>query len=167
LCHLDQTLAWTADQLHNWYQQSVPELSDDDKNLAASIQWLVKGDAAQRALLAWGMGWKPAQETSGREWLYPYLIYGLLDPYAAVRFNAWKSLQTLPGFSDFNYTYTADADKLGEFVGLGYQKWWNDVRDKSHEFEPKTGLDPAGHFQQDVLSRLRRERDDKPIVLAE
>jgi hypothetical protein len=167
LCHLDQTLSWTAEQLHNWYQQPIPDLSEDDKNLAASIQWLVKGDAAQRALLAWGMGWKPAQDTVGREWLYPYLIYGLLDPYAAVRFNAWKSLQTLRGFTDFNYVYTADADKLSEFVRQGYQKWWNDVRDKTYQFDPKTALDSEGHFQPDVLSRLRRERDDKPIVLAE
>ena len=110
LCHLDQTLSWTADKLHAWYEQPVPELSDDDKTISAAVQWLVKGDAGQRALLAWGMGWEPAQKISGRDWLYPYLIYSLLDPYAAVRFDAWKSLQTLPGFSDFKFTYTADAD---------------------------------------------------------
>ena len=167
LCHLDQTLGWTAEKLQAWYQQPVPELSDDDKNLAASIQWLVKGDAAQRALLAWGLGWEPAQKISGRDWLYPYLIYSLLDPYAAVRFDAWKSLQTLPGFADFDYTYTADADRLGEFVRLGYQKWWNDLQSKSHNFQSRTALDPEGHFQEEVLGRLRRERDNKPIVLAE
>ncbi len=88
----------------------MPELSDDDKTISAAVQWLVKGDAGQRALLAWGMGWEPAQKISGRDWLYPYLIYSLLDPYAAVRFDAWKSLQTLPGFSDFKFTYTADAE---------------------------------------------------------
>ena len=27
LCHLDETLSWTADKLHAWYQQPVPELS--------------------------------------------------------------------------------------------------------------------------------------------
>ena len=167
LCHLDQTLSWTAEKLHNWYQQPVPELSDDDKNFSAAIQWLIKGDAAQRALLAWGMGWEPAQKTSGREWLYPYLIYSLMDPYAAVRFDAWKSLQTLPGFSNFSYTYTAEADRLGEFVRLGYEKWWNEVRSKTSNFDPKTALDSEGHFQEEILSRLRRGRDDTPIVLAE
>ena len=49
-----------------------PELSDDDKTISAAVQWLVKGDAGQRALLAWGMGWEPAQKISGRDWLYPY-----------------------------------------------------------------------------------------------
>jgi hypothetical protein len=91
----------------------------------------------------------------------------MLDPYAAVRFDAWKSLQTLPGFGDFKFIYTADADKLGEFVREGYQKWWNDVRSKEFNFNPRTALDPEGHFQEDILGRLRRERDNKPIVLAE
>ncbi len=167
LCHLDQTLSWTADKLHDWYQEPVPELSEDDKTISAAIQWLVKGDAGQRALLAWGMGWEPAQKISGRDWLYPFLSYSLLDPYAAVRFDAWKSLQTLPGFADFQFTYTDDADALSEAVKHSYQKWWNEVRPANANFDPKTVLDPEGRFQQEVFSRLRRERDDKPIVLAE
>ncbi len=167
LCHLNQTLSWTADKLHVWYQQPVPELSDDDTTISAAVQWLVKGDAGQRALLAWGMGWTPAQKISGHNWLYPFLIYSLLDPYAAVRFDAWKSLQTLPGFSGFEFTYTADTEALGAAVKQGYQKWWSEKRPAHPNFDPKTVLDPEGRFQQDVLGRLRRERDDKPIVLAE
>jgi hypothetical protein len=167
LCHLNETLSWTAAKLHDWYDQPVPELSDDDKTIAAGVQWLVKGDAGQRALLAWGMGWGPAQQASGREWLYPYLILTLLDPYAAVRYDAWKSLQTLPGFSDFKFTYTADADELGGAAAQAYKKWWDEVRRTDPSFDPKTGLNPEGHFQQDVFTRLRGERDNTPIVLAE
>ncbi|CAN5385045.1 multiheme c-type cytochrome [soil metagenome] len=167
LCHLDQTLSWTAAKLQTWYQQPLPELSDDDKTISAAVQWLVKGDAGQRALLAWGMGWEPAQKISGRDWLYPYLIYSLLDPYAAVRFDAWKSLQTLHGFSDFKFTYTADTDKLSEFVRLGYEKWWNELRPAHPSFDPKTALDTGGRFNQEIFDRLRRERDETPIVLAE
>ena len=167
LCHLDQTLGWTAHQLHAWYQQPLPELSDDDQNISAAVQWLVKGDAGQRALLAWGMGWEPAQKVAGRDWLYPLLIYSLLDPYAAVRFDAWKSLQTLPGFSDFDFTYTAEAEELGAAVKRAYEKWWNELRPANPSFDSKTVLDPEGRFRQDVFGRLRRERDDKPIVLAE
>ena len=167
LCHLNETLSWTAAKLHDWYDQPVPELSDDGKTIAAGVQWLVKGDAGQRALLAWGMGWGPAQQASGREWLYPYLILTLLDPYAAVRYDAWKSLQTLPGFSDFKFTYTADADELGDAAAQAYKKWWDEVRRTDPSFDPKTGLNPEGHFQQDVFTRLRGERDNSPIVLAE
>ena len=34
---------------------------------AAGAQWLLKGDAAQRALIVWSMGWAPAQQASGHE----------------------------------------------------------------------------------------------------
>ena len=167
LCHLNETLSWTANTLHTWYQQPVPELSEDDKTIAAGVQWLVKGDAGQRALLAWGMGWESAQKVGGRQWLYPYLIYTLLDPYAAVRYDAWKSLQTLPGFSDFKFTYTADVEPLGEAAKQAYKKWWDEVRPANPNFDPKILLDRDGHFQQEPFNRLRRERDNKPIVLAE
>ncbi|HEY4283016.1 MAG TPA: multiheme c-type cytochrome, partial [Chthoniobacterales bacterium] len=44
LCHLDQTLAWTAEKLETWYSQAAPSLSDGDQNIAASVQWILKGD---------------------------------------------------------------------------------------------------------------------------
>jgi Cytochrome c554 and c-prime len=167
LCHLDQTLAWTAGKLHDWYGQPVPTLSQDDQNISAVVQWLVKGDAAQRALIAWGMGWQPAQKAGGRDWLYPYLIYTLTDPYAAVRFDAWKSLQTLPGFSDFHFNYTSDAHALNESAAGAFKKWLDEVRDPNAVFLPETGLDSDGHFREDLIQRLRNERDNKPVVLAE
>ena len=167
LCHLNQTLAWTAQNLHAWYNQSVPQLSSDDQTIAAAVQWIVKGDAGQRALIAWGMGWEPAQKVAGRDWLYPYLIYSMSDPYAAVRFDAWKSLQTLPGFSDFPFNYTSDDRALSETATRAIKKWFRTVRDVNSFFAPETGLDSSGRFRQDIFQRLRTERDDKPIVLAE
>ena len=167
LCHLDQTLAWTAQNLHAWYNQPVPELSKDDRTIAAAVQWILKGDAGQRALIAWGMGWESAQKTAGRDWLYPYLIYSMTDSYAAVRFDAWKSLQTLPGFSDFSFTYTAADHSLGEAATRAYEKWLRQVRDVNAVYRPETAIDSDGRFQQDVFQRLRDERDDKPIFLAE
>jgi formate-dependent nitrite reductase cytochrome c552 subunit len=167
LCHLNQTLSWTAEKLHDWYNQPIPQLSDDDKTIAAAVQWIVKGDAGQRALIAWGMGWKPAQEVAGRGWLYPYLIYTMTDSYAAVRFDAWKSLQTLPGFSDFSFTYTADDRLLRQAAGGALEKWLREVRPPNATFEPQTALDSDGRFQHDVFQRLRSERDNKRILLAE
>jgi hypothetical protein len=167
LCHLNQTLAWTAQKLNAWYHQPVPPLSRDDQTIAAAVQWIVKGDAGQRALVAWGMGWEPAQKITGRDWLYPYLIYTMADPYAAVRFDAWKSLQTLPGFSDFSFTYTADGRSVSEAAARAFDKWLREVRSAKAIFPPETLLDSEGQFRQDVFQRLRSERNDKPIVLAE
>jgi hypothetical protein len=167
LCHLDQTLAWTAQKLQVWYNQPAPELSQDDQTIAAAVQWILKGDAGQRALIAWGMGWESAQKIASRGWLYPYLIYSMTDPYAAVRFDAWKSLQTLPGFSGFSFTYTAADHSLSEAAAHAYDKWLREIRDANAVYRPGTAIDPDGRFQQDIFERLRNERDDKPIILAE
>src|SRR5205814_9287342 len=69
LCHLDQTLAWTAQKLHEWYDQPTPALHGDDQTIAAAVQCIVKGDAGQRALIARGMGWPSAHDVAGRDWL--------------------------------------------------------------------------------------------------
>jgi hypothetical protein len=167
LCHLDQTLAWAAQNLHAWYNQPVPQLSQDDRSIAAAVQWILKGDAGQRALIAWGMGWENAQKISGQKWLYPYLICTLTDSYAAVRFDAWKSLQTLPGFSDFSFSYTAPDYALGEAAMRAYEKWLREVRNVNAVYRPETAINSDGRFRQDVFQRLRRERDEKPIFLAE
>jgi hypothetical protein len=167
LCHLDKTLAWTSQKLHAWYKQPEPELSTEDRTVSAAVQWLLKGDAGQRALIAWGMGWEPAQKISGRDWLAPYLIYSITDSYAAVRFDAWKSLQTLPGFGDFAFTYTANDRVLNESATEAYNKWLQQVRDLAPPFPQGSLLETDGRFQNDLFQKLRRERDEKPIVLAE
>jgi len=167
LCHLDQTLAWTAQKLQAWYHQPVPELSQTDQSIAAAAQWLLKGDAGQRALVAWGMGWESAQKVAGRDWLYPYLIYSMTDPYAAVRFDAWKSLQTLPGFSSFSFDYTAADQSLNKTAENAYEKWAREIRDPNAVYRPETGLEANGRFQEETFERLRGQRDEQPILLAE
>ncbi len=167
LCHLDKPLGWTADTLAAWYGQKSPELSQDDREISAGVQWLLKGDAGQRAILAWNMGWEPAQTASGRDWLYPHLIFTLNDPYAAVRFAAWKSLRSLPKFEDFEFDYPADDAKQKEALSRAYRKWWFEVRDPRVGFRPETILDPSGQFQQATFDRLLDQRDQRKILLAE
>jgi hypothetical protein len=167
LCHLDQPLAWTATKLKEWYHQDSPPLSADDRELSASVQWLLKGDAGQRMLVVWSMGWAPAQRASGHDWLYPYLIFELNDPYAAVRFGAWKALQTLPGFYGYEYDYTADDAKQKEALTLAYQLWWQQERNPGGGYRPQTLLEPNGLFRQQLFDRLLDERSKRKIYLAE
>ncbi len=167
LCHLDQTLAWTAAKLDEWYGQKAPALTPDDRELSAGVQWLLKGDAGQRMLIAWAMGWAPAQKASGSAWLYPFLIFELNDPYAAVRFGAWKSLQTLPGFTGYEFDYRVDDTKQKESLALAYQKWWQEVRRPDDSFRAQTVLNPDGLFRQDVFERLLDQRSNRKIYLAE
>ena len=112
------------------------------------------------------MGWEPAQKISGRAWLYPFLT---LQPDRSLCRGALQRLEVAADparICGVCFTYTADAEERATHQ-TGLQKWWNDVRPANPNFDPKTVLDPEGHFKQDVFGRLRRERDDQPIVLAE
>ena len=73
LCHLDQTLQWTADRLEQWYGRQSAELQDDEKQTSAAILWALRGDAGQRVIAAWHLGWAPAREASGAGWSPPIL----------------------------------------------------------------------------------------------
>jgi hypothetical protein len=167
LCHLDQPLAWTAAKLEEWYGQKPPTLTDDDRELAIGARWILQGDARQRALIALNMGWGPAQQASGREWLYPYLIFELNDPYSAVRFGAWKSLQTLPGFNDFKFDYTMNDAQQKDALDAAYRKWWFEWRSPSGNYRAQTLLQPTGMFRQEIFDRLLDSRDNKKITVVE
>src|SRR5438132_5228462 len=73
LCHLDKTMKWTADSLQRLYGIAAPAVAGDDKDIAASLLWLLRGDAGQRAVVAQSMAWPAAQKASGVAWMAPYL----------------------------------------------------------------------------------------------
>jgi hypothetical protein len=167
LCHLDQPLAWTAAKLTEWYGQKSPPLTADGRELSAGAKWLLQGDAGQRALIVWAMGWAPAQQASGRDWFYPFLAFELNDPYAAIRLAASKSLQTLPGFSGYEFDYTIDDAKQKDALARAYQKWWFEVRKPDSRYPAQTILQPDGMFRQDIFDRLLDQRSKRKILLAE
>jgi hypothetical protein len=167
LCHLDRPLAWTADKLHTWYDHPLPALSADDRNISAAAKWLLQGDAGQRAIVAWSMGWSPAQQAAGREWLVPHLAISLNDPYAAVRYVAWKSLQTLPGFEEFPFVYTASDDVTFAAAGKAYDQSVELLRRNPVSFAPATLLQPNGRFQTAPYQRLLDGRNNRRIYLVE
>lgn len=167
LCHLDQTLEWTAGKLHEWYDELPPALSQDERQLSAGVLWLLKGDAALRAIVGWHMGWAPAQQASGRDWLYPYLIFELNDPYSAVRFISWKSLQTLPGFEHFPYDHGMSDAQQKAALTQAYQQWWHERRNPGVAYPWRTALDADGLFRQETFERLLNQRDNRRIYLAE
>ncbi|NIM42419.1 MAG: C cytochrome precursor, partial [Hydrogenophaga sp.] len=94
-----------AEHLEAWYGQPHHELTGDDAEVSAAVRWLLSGHANQRALIAWHMGWGPAQQASGKDWLGAYLGHTLADPYSCVRYIAHRSLRRLPGFADFEFDF--------------------------------------------------------------
>lgn len=161
LCHLDQTLGWTASYLEAWYGVPSPELRDDERQVAASVLWLVRGNAAQRALVAWSMGWEPAREASGTEWMAPYLGIGMEDPYPAVRLLAYRGLQKTKGFEGEWYDFLQPQEGTSRVV---YQKWRQVTGPP-----PRAALllGPGGEFDMEEMNRLYRERDNSSIFIRE
>ena len=167
LCHLDKTLAWTAEALNRWYGTPQPPLPDDDQAVAASLLTVLKGDAGQRAIVAQSMGWQPAQEASGTAWMAPFLALLLDDTYDAVRFIAGRSLGTLPGFESYAFDFVAPPQRRAA-QRVGALAIWRDGRSRSgRNAEPRLLFNPDGTFNATVIDRLRRERDNRRITYRE
>ncbi len=104
LCHLDQTLAWSAMALERDFARACPPevcgIDCSEQSLAAgqpgcvpaTAEWLLAGDAGQRALAAWHLGWEPARAVADVPWAN-VLLDGLVqgDPYPAVRLVAERA----------------------------------------------------------------------------
>jgi hypothetical protein len=166
-CHLNRSLGWTATYLDRWYGTKTAELSDDNRDTAASLMWSIKGDAGQRALMAWAMGWRPAQEASGTDWMPAHLSAMLDDPYDAVRFIAYRSMRSMPGFGAFKGDFLAPpAQRRGDIAGI-LRQWKPAWTAGSHTNVDGLLLNPDGSFRLEIVQRLLAERNNRPVALAE
>jgi hypothetical protein len=163
-CHLDETLEWSADHLQAWFDEPKPELDADQRSVAASLLWLLSGDAAQRALIAWSFGWEPARQASGTDWMAPYLAQLLEDPYPAVRFVAERSLRGIEGYEGIAYDFMgSDANRNSAHAEV--LEIWS--RDSSPEPRGPTMIDSDGRVYPELFVRLLSARNDRPVIVAE
>jgi predicted CXXCH cytochrome family protein len=164
LCHQNQTLQWSADRLTEWYGAPPVELTEEEQTIAASVLWVLRGNAVQRLITAWHMGWKPAQDASGQSWQALFLAQLMEDPYAMVRFVAHDALRRLPGFEDYKFDYTEAPDKRAR----AHQEIRSQWSSQQHTLESAALLgDKNGAPRQDEIDRLLKQRDDTPIVITE
>lgn len=167
LCHLDQTLSWTGQYLSQWYRQPAPTLTEDESNIAASLLWLLRGDAGQRALIAWSMGWEPAKRASGDAWLAPFLGHAFEDPYAAVRYIAGHSLQRLPGFGEFPFDFVGPKEHRERAHQHALELWNQNRVKRSIQPREQLLLGPEGKLETSTFTRLARERSNRSLELQE
>jgi len=92
LCHLDRSIGWASVLLSRWYGAPMPTTAEREDELAAGLHWMLRGDATQRAITAWHVGWEPARSASDISVLRPALEALLSDPYSSVRQVAGASL---------------------------------------------------------------------------
>ena len=159
-CHLDQTLAWTAEHLEKRYQIQSEPLSEEHHQTAASILWLTHGDAALRAITAWTYGWDAARQVSGDQWMAPPLAYTLDDPYSAVRYIANAALEKVGPSSDTGYDYVAQPAERRAVRDQVLQSWKNQQRELPKERAGRCLLLPGGEMDQARLLELLQKRDD-------
>ncbi|HEV3214528.1 MAG TPA: ammonia-forming cytochrome c nitrite reductase subunit c552 [Vicinamibacterales bacterium] len=167
LCHLDKTLAWTGEHLQQWYGTTAPALSDDDRLIAASVVTLLKGDAGQRAIVAQAMGWAPAQQASGTNWMPPYLSLLMNDPYDAVRYITGRSLRSLPGYEDLAYDFVAPPERRLAMRTHALERWRDLRPSQGRRTDPQLLFTPEGLFASGTIDRLLAGRDNRRVFYRE
>ena len=165
LCHLDKTLNWTAEYLARWYGTARIALSDPERNVAASLLWSLRGDAGQRALVAWSMGWHPAQRASQTTWLAPFLAILMDDPYDAVRFIAYRSLRSLPGMGAVAYDSIASTEQRAAGTAAALRIWEREAANRPTSSQLL--FDSTGTLQADAVAALLLQRNNRPVNLRE
>ncbi len=167
LCHLDRTLQWTADHLSQWYRQPETALDETRRTISDAVLLTLKGDAGQRALIAWHMGWEPAKKTSGADWLPPYLAQLLEDPYSAVRYIAGRSLRVFPQFKDVAFDFTssvAEAKRAHDDVVV---RWASESGGRFERPRPELLIQSQARLMDAPFNQLLQQRDNTSMDLQE
>lgn len=173
LCHLDQTLAWSAEKMEQWYGQPRPTLTDDEIKIAAGALWLLKGDAVQRAVATWHAQWSPALTAATKEWLTPYLAQLLTDDYAVVRYLAGKALDPQLQKLDQKFDYVGAPELLRTASQQVRSQWSKSVApaaddEASRQQFERVLLDPlTGQLDEAPFKRLLQQQNKRPLFLPE
>ncbi|MCH2170505.1 ammonia-forming cytochrome c nitrite reductase subunit c552 [Myxococcota bacterium] len=166
-CHLDRSLGWSAKHLEEWYGVAGPKLSEEQSSVSAAVLWTLTGDAGQRALMAWSMGWDAAREASGTDWLPPYLVHLMLnDPYDAVRVVASRALRSLPGYGALRYDPMDPEEERQRAAQAAGARWLVEHRSRENEPRPGTLIHDNGIDGERFMS-LASQRDDRVVYLRE
>jgi hypothetical protein len=167
LCHLDKTLEWTGQHLTDWFGQPRPALNNEQKEIAAGLTWLVKGEAGQRALLAWHFGWDAAKEASGQDWMGFAVAQGLVDPYSAVRFISQRSLKRLEGMEDLDYDFIGPESERLEAMQRARGIWASQTQKQSESDRSNVLINADGNPNRERFNELIRNRDNRSMDLQE
>lgn len=166
LCHLDKTLAWTGEHMMRWYGQGEVALTEDQRTTSAALLWLLKGHAAQRVITAWHLGWAPAQQVSGRDWLAPFQAELLADEYGVVRYVAARGLRSLPGFDAFPFDFLAAPKELRQAAEAA-QARWSQQPERPSRRGPEVLIGADGKVLVDRLRALVAAKDSRPVTIKE
>jgi predicted CXXCH cytochrome family protein len=164
LCHLDQTLEWTARHLASWTGRPAPALPPEHRSVSLSALLMTRGDVAQRALVAANLGQPEARAVSGEATLVPHLLELLDDPYPAVREIAARSLRSFPAFREVPSEPMGEESSRLRFRSRVEALW------KPGPPGPRAAaqlLAPDGRLDRKRHGELLRHRDHRVMDLIE
>jgi hypothetical protein len=169
LCHLDKSLDWTNDVLHEWYDISPVDHSvfSGNSDISAAAVYLLSGDPVQRAVTADAFARADAQAVSGDKWQIPLLIHLLDDPYSAVRFVAGRTIREYQGFQDVEYDFLAPSVTRRAAAGAIMDKWSTQQMSFDGLDLRSLLLKPDGAADTEEAIRLYQQRSDRPMELPE
>ena len=170
LCHLNQSVEWTAAHLSDWYGHDKPDYSEDERTVAAGIRWALMGDAGQRAVAGFNMGWEPAVEVSGEEWMPPILAQLMRDDYDVVRMVGYRSLRRIAGYQDLNFDFVAPPEKRQAVINEVLRRWEQQQEQRRARLAPahrELLLNEEGGLDKDRFRRLNLLKSRRPVVLLE
>lgn len=163
LCHVDRTLAWTAEHLDAWYGQPAPALAAPWDRVSAVALWALLGDGAQRAVAVAALGRVDARDAGGEWWSVPILARLLDDDYAAVRKVAADGLAAL-GLLPDGYDFVGPPVTRRAARADVLKAWADRAPDRTG---PAVLVSGQGAAEDSAIDRLRAMRDRRPITISE
>ena len=168
LCHINKSLNWTNKNLTKWYGHKTAELAEDDRRISSVLKMLLMGDAGQRAIAAWHMGWKPAREVSGNDWQPGWLFRSMNDPYSAVRYIAHKALIADSRLNKIEFDYTGSLTKRTEQIQNAKGLWMEALLNQGKlTTQPELLIDNQGKPIETKAKYFESKRNNQPITLQE
>jgi len=167
-CHLDRSLGWTAEHLKRWFGHDRPGLSRDDEELSATVVAALSGDAGQRALAAWALGWEPARRVSGTGWM-PYLVSALLiDTYDAVARVAQETARLDPRYAELSLDFTLrDSRRAIPVTETVMADWLREGLAATPQQRAAVLVLEDGSLDSLRVQELMLRRNERPVRLAE
>ena len=142
----------------------MPSLPLEHRQVSLAVLYMLKGDVAQRALIAASAGSVEARKASGENWLGFYLAGLLDDPYPAVRYLSFVALRKIPGYENVDFDFVgpvADRKRVSDAL---VTRW----KPEPHEIgSAHLLLDQKGRLDHERMAELRGGRDNRPLDLVE
>ncbi|MGE4183303.1 MAG: hypothetical protein AB7J34_26090, partial [Limisphaerales bacterium] len=122
--------------------------------------------AAQRAIASWHLGWGPALEASGSDWLAPFQAQLLADPYGVVRYVAAHRLRELPGFEGVRIDFLGSTNEW-KAEAARVQREWKTRTPRPSRKGSEVLIGDDGDPLWDRVAALVAEQDTREMTISE